>query len=123
MGWWPSRGSWSSGRLLRTLPTAGSTGQRVSISSGAGTSSLARSSGAVFSGAGPGRRHERVGQLLGVGVLRVEPGVPVLGGQDHRHAVVDRLHQVVGRGGEDGAGPQLVAVAVLALGFVLLVLG
>src|SRR5215211_6120443 len=69
-----------------------------------------------------GGRLQQLGQLLGVGVVRVQPGVPGLGGQDHRHAVVDRLHQVVGRGGQDGAGPQLVAVAVLALAVALVLL-
>ena len=34
----------------------------------------------------------------------IQPGLLLLGGEDNRHAVVDGGHEVVGLGGDDGAG-------------------
>jgi hypothetical protein len=49
------------------------------------------------------------------GVLWVEPSVVVGLVEDHRHAVVQRCHDLVGRACDDGAGRDLLARHLVAL--------
>ena len=47
---------------------------------------------------------EECGESGDVAVLAIQPAVPGLLRKDHRHAIVDRTHQVVGARGDDRAG-------------------
>src|SRR5215217_6841680 len=62
-----------------------------------------------------GNRHELKWLLggggehgFGIGVLRVEPFVELIGGEDERHAVVDGPHGGAGVGRDDGEGIEVV---------------
>jgi hypothetical protein len=46
----------------------------------------------------------RRAQELGRGLTRREPGIEAGGRRDERHALVDRLHELGGGGGDDGEG-------------------